>query len=236
MTGIRIIKIAAVTAAVLFVGLVYFYRPDHKYRLTVEVDTPHGLKSASSVMAISKDKISVAGIGGGVSIKGNAIFVDLGDGRNLTAILAHGKDGLNFDGMSHLALDAFVSAGVKVQFKDVKALSGKVPVTGELIPALITFTKLTDPLSARELDPTDIGAVLGEDYRLRRVTLEMVPVGFWPFDFGGPLGEPVTQGIEKKLPWWNGPFPWLKPVTGNVSIDTRQNGFKWNKSHFDRDF
>jgi len=26
----------------------------------------------------------------------------------------------------------------------------------------------------------------------------------WPLDFGGPLGEPVTRGIEAKLLWWNG--------------------------------
>jgi hypothetical protein len=31
-----------------------------------------------------------------------------------------------------------------------------------------------------------------------------VPNGAWPLDFGGALGEPVTRGIEAKLPWWNG--------------------------------
>ena len=28
-----------------------------------------------------------------------------------------------------------------------------------------------------------------------------MPNGLWPLDFGGPLGEPVTRGIEAKLPW-----------------------------------
>jgi len=31
-----------------------------------------------------------------------------------------------------------------------------------------------------------------------------VPNGFWPIDFGGMLGEPVTRGIVTKLPWLNG--------------------------------
>jgi hypothetical protein len=31
-----------------------------------------------------------------------------------------------------------------------------------------------------------------------------VPNGLWPLDFGGPLGEPVTRGIEAKLPWLTG--------------------------------
>jgi hypothetical protein len=33
----------------------------------------------------------------------------------------------------------------------------------------------------------------------------VVPNGFWPLDFGGALGEPVTRGIAAKLPWLNGP-------------------------------
>jgi hypothetical protein len=64
----------------------------------------------------------------------------------------------------------------------------------------------------------------------------MVPVGFWPFDFGGALGEAVTRGIQARFSWWNGPFPWLKPFNGIVFTDTRQTGFKWNKAQFERDF
>jgi hypothetical protein len=37
------------------------------------------------------------------------------------------------------------------------------------------------------------------------LTAEVAPNGWWPIDFGGPLGEPVTRGIEAKLPWLNGP-------------------------------
>jgi hypothetical protein len=232
LAGVAVIVLGVILPA----SLIYFYRPDHKYRLTVEIDTPQGVKSAAGVMAIHKDRISIGGMGGGVGVKGDAIFVDLGGGRNVIALLVHGKDGLEFDGMSHLALNAFASAGEKVPFKEVKHLSGKVAVTGALIPTLITFTDLADPLSARELDPADIGAVLGDGYRLHGVTLEMVPVGFWPFDFGGTLGEPVTRGIQAKFPWWNGPFPWMKPFNGIVFTDTRQTGFKWNKAQFERDF
>lgn len=230
LTGALAGAAVIVLGVILLASLIYFYRPDHKYRLTVEVETPQGVKSAAGVMAIHRGKISISGIGGGIGTKGDAIFVDLGNGRNVIALLAHGKDGLDSDGMSYLALNAFASAGERVQFKDVKDLSGKVPVTGK--PTLITFTNLADPLSARELNPADIGAVLGEGYRLRGVTLEMVPVGFWPFDFGGVLGE--TRGIQARFPWWNGPFPWLKPFNGIAFTDTRQTGFKWNKAQLER--
>ena len=36
-------------------------------------------------------------------------------------------------------------------------------------------------------------------------TAEVVPNGYWPLDFGGALGEPVTRGISARLPWLNGP-------------------------------
>jgi hypothetical protein len=44
---------------------------------------------------------------------------------------------------------------------------------------------------------------LGKGFRLQGISAEVVPNGAWPLDFGGPLGEPVTRGIEAKLPWWN---------------------------------
>jgi hypothetical protein len=46
--------------------------------------------------------------------------------------------------------------------------------------------------------------VLGKGIRLHGISAEVVPNGVWPLDFGGPLGEPVTRGIEARLPWLNG--------------------------------
>ena len=52
--------------------------------------------------------------------------------------------------------------------------------------------------------PDDLEAAFGKGFRLRGVSAEVVPNGLWPLDFGGPLGEPVTRGIEARLPWLNG--------------------------------
>ena len=52
--------------------------------------------------------------------------------------------------------------------------------------------------------PDDVEAVLGKGVRLHGISVEVVPNGVWPLDFGGPLGDPVTRGIEAKLPWLNG--------------------------------
>ena len=50
----------------------------------------------------------------------------------------------------------------------------------------------------------DLAAALGNGVRLHGISAEVVPNGIWPLDFGGPLGDPVTRGIEAKLPWLNG--------------------------------
>jgi hypothetical protein len=54
------------------------------------------------------------------------------------------------------------------------------------------------------VQPDDAEAVLGKGYRLQGITAEVVPNGYWPLDFGGALGEPVSRGILARLPWLNG--------------------------------
>jgi len=53
--------------------------------------------------------------------------------------------------------------------------------------------------------PDEVEAALGKGFHLHGISAEVVPNGLWPLDFGGPFGEPVTRGIEAKLPWWNWP-------------------------------
>jgi hypothetical protein len=84
-------------------------------------------------------------------------------------------------------------------------LTGIVPVKGALIPVLIAFNDPAAPGTARVVAPGEAEAVLGKGYRLKGITAEVVPNGYWPLDFGGALGEPVTRGILAKLPWLNSP-------------------------------
>ena len=66
---------------------------------------------------------------------------------------------------------------------------------GALIPVLVAFADPADPGTARMVSPDDAEAALGKGYRLQGITAEVVPNGYWPLDFGGALGEPVTRGI-----------------------------------------
>jgi hypothetical protein len=191
--------------AALFIGdQIRINRPGHKYRLTVEVETPAGRRSASGVLAVHPDRGYSRG--GQTRTVGDAIFVDLGAGKNLVALLAHLDGPLDLDGINYLALRAYsVAGGKRVSFNEMNRLNGTVAVKGPLIPVLLSFADPADPGTARAVSPDDLQTVLGAGYRLSDVTAEVVPNGFWPLDFGGALGEPVTRGIAAKLPWLNGP-------------------------------
>jgi hypothetical protein len=177
-------------------------RPGHKYRLTFEVETPAGIKSASGVMAVQPDRSYSRG--GHTRTEGDAVLIDLGGGKNLVALLAHIDQSVETDGMNYVALRGYKTAGRNVSFHEMSRMTGAVPVTGALIPVLVTFTDLNDPASARMVPPDDLETALGKGVHLHGITAEVVPNGFWPLDFGGPLGEPVTRGIEAKLPWLKG--------------------------------
>jgi hypothetical protein len=192
----------ALLAALVIGDQIRINRPGHKYRLTVEVETPEGVKSASAILSVHPDKGYSRH--GHTSTRGDAVLVDLGGGKNLIALLAHLDKSLDFDDINYVALRAYKAAGRNPSFNDMSRMTGTVPVTGALIPVLVSFTDLSDPASARNAPLDDLEAALGKGFRLHGVSAEVVPNGVWPLDFGGPLGEPVTRGIEAKLPWLKG--------------------------------
>ncbi len=194
--------LVALLAALVIGDQIHINRPAHKYRLTIEVETPAGIKSASGVMSVHPDRGYSRK--GHTTTKGDAILVDLGGGKNLVALMAHLDKSIDLDGINYVALRAYRAAGRNVSFDGMSRMTGAVPVTGALIPVLVTFADLRDPATARTVQPDDLEAAFGKGFNLHAVYAEVVPNGFWPLDFGGPLGEPVTRGIEAKLPWWNG--------------------------------
>jgi hypothetical protein len=189
----------ALLAALVVGDQIRINRPGHKYRLTVEVETPEGVKSASGIMAVHPDRSYSRG--GRTRTKGDAVFVDLGGGKNLVALLAHVDKPVDLDGMNYVALRAYNAAGRKVSFNEMSRMTGAVPVQGALIPVLVTFVDSADPRTARAVPPDQLEAALGRGFHLHGISAEVVPNGLWPLDFSGLLGEPVTRGIETRLPW-----------------------------------
>lgn len=195
----------------VLVGVIYvadqirINRPDHKYRLTMEVETPAGVKAASAVLSVRPNR-SYGGTGTGSSFpqtKGDALLLDLGEGRNLVALLAYGDDGSNFDDSSFLPTRLLGAKDRRISFRNVKEFADApaLPVPAPQRPVLVSFANLADPKTARRVDAGDLEATFGKGYRLRDLSLGIVANGYWPIDFGGALGEPVTRGIAQKLPW-----------------------------------
>ena len=191
-------------AALVIGDQIRINRPGHKYRLAVEVETPAGVKSAAGILAVTPDRGYSRK--GHTATSGDALFVDLGGGKNLVVLLAHLDKMLDLDGINYVALRAYGAAGGKrVSFNEMSKMQGIVAVKGELIPVLATFADPADPRTMRTVQPDGLDAVFGSGFRLRGVSAEVVPNGFWPVDFGGALGEPVTRAVAGRLPWVSKP-------------------------------
>jgi hypothetical protein len=176
-------------------------RPDHKYRLTLEAETAQGVQRASGVISVHPDR--GYGRGGRTEAKGDAIALDLGSGALLAILLAHrtetGK--VDLDDINYVAVRAFGKAGQRAVFRQMDRLRGSVPVTDANVPILAAFADRNDPSTMKVIDFGNPGAVLGPSVSIKGLSVEIVPNGWWPLDFGGALGEPVTRDITAKLPW-----------------------------------
>ena len=194
----------ALLAALVIGDQIRINRPAHKYRLTVEVETPEGRKSASGVVAVHPDRSYTRR--GQTRTLGDAVFVDLGQGKNLVALLAHIDNNLVLDDINYVALRAYTAAtGKRVSFSEMSRLTGIVPVKGALIPVLVSLRRSGHARHrAGWCRPTMPKRCSARVIASRGSSAEVVPNGYWPLDFGGALGEPVTRGIQAKLPWLNG--------------------------------
>jgi hypothetical protein len=180
------------------IGLVsYFLLPNHtnRFRLTIEVETPDGIRSGSSV--IETDFWESGGWGPvearGVrsSAKGDAVFVDRGYGKNLVAILGFGPDGTDESkifGLTRMAL----APGKDVGWKDESKLKGRGELPEDYVPTLVTFANLNDPKTASTVRPADFEKAYGPGFRFRRAVIETT-------------NDSVVRDIEKKMPWWSMP-------------------------------
>ena len=186
----------ALIAALLIAAVAYVWPPyTNRFRVTIEVDTPDGIKSGSSVLETTYFESGcwgpVEACGVRARAKGEAIFVDLESGRNLVGILGWGELGGNENGIFDLTRAALAS-GSKVGWKDESKLKGRGDLPLQNVPTLITFDDLNNPATAKVVDPTNFASTFGPGYSLRRVTLETTSA--W-----------LTRTIEAKLPWWSSP-------------------------------
>ncbi len=191
-------------ALAVMIPLAACTRDEHWHqRLTLTVDTPDGPRSASVVQRIDWQgatglyKSATAGLDPGQTstrVTGEALALEVAPGRWVFALLRgdngwQGEPGLNAGFVIAVPLGQPARSAEGVD--DILAYPKDTPLVlpPEAWPMLVTFDDITDPASARRVDPADMAAVFGAGFALKAVTLEVTE-------------EVVTDGrVEGVLGW-----------------------------------
>lgn len=201
----RIIQAAWLALAALLLPSCAFSddaAPDYRYRLTVEVETPEGVRSGSSVIEVEQTLMRAGGSPANQAVRwrvrGEAVAVDLPDGKTLFALLRSDNDP-DWASRVYILLAPQENKGFEDVLDDVLELTGErtLPRTWPPVafleersayPMLVTFGDLANPTSVAEVDPDNLKETFGEGVTLKRITVELTD-------------EPVTTGIEQRLEW-----------------------------------
>lgn len=166
-----------------------------RYRMTVEVQTPQGVRSGSAIREIKYDD------GNGWNwlppfmwlgeqrprwrLRGEAVAVDLPNGKTVFALL-RSETREDFGGREIWSI--FEQTGRdEVELWPTAPRTNR-PVVGDPKPMLVYFRDLVDPNTVEHADPEVIWESLGAGYRLHRITVSRTT-------------EPVTTGITQRLKW-----------------------------------
>lgn len=182
------------------------YRSEQfRYRMTVEVETPQGPRTGSSVIEVEvsdpgPDPLPHTGVI--TKVRGEAVAVDLPGGKVLFALLGTPD---NVDAAAEFAYKALKPAryrgkyGFIEQTEELKRMRGTGVLPRDAYPTLVTFGDLNDPTSVREVDVDDLAATFGEGASLKRILVQMT-------------ADPVTAVIGNRLGWLSeNPEPRLDP-------------------------
>jgi len=211
-------KMGMIVIAALVVGFAVWWTVAYpsgtwRYKMTVTVETPEGLKSGSAVREVHVQRgwAPLPEMKPSVSLKGEAIAVDLGERGVLFALLHGYRLGYNY--ARSLPFYVFPSgrggttvAGLKY-YSTLKA--GPVDISPEWYPKFVHFKDSADPKTVKLvlemepcIDPETVRSsnasycitkdrfaeIYGEGVRLKSVTVEMTD-------------EEVTRGVvERYMP------------------------------------
>jgi hypothetical protein len=209
--------LVALALCLLLVGCdMLFNTPKWRWnqKLTVSVMTPEGMKTGSAVTSARiafPPKWTGVGDAAGMQqggVTGEAVVVDLGEGRYVFALLQGYAEWT-----AYAAFFPELEGKALLKKEMVPYLDAMVASTGQThelarkdYPLLVTFDDINDPASVRRLDPGDLSASFGPGYRLDAITLSITD-------------EPVTEGVVQKVLGWLTAYPeqGLSPPTGRTT-------------------
>jgi hypothetical protein len=159
---------------------------------TVEVDTGKEIRSGSSVIevVVNREPRLLPEMGGIQSRAiGQAVFLDLPDGKNLVALLAS---------CAHAEYPEYPTVIVerlfRVPFESLPSLTGRRELSANQMPTLVTVDNPSDGKTAHVINPNALEDLLG--VRLRSIVLEMTTDAVTPINIDAKL--PFLIDEEKK--------------------------------------
>src|ERR1700730_6637000 len=156
----------------------------YRYKLTLAVNTPEGLKRGSSVVEVMFYEVTFPERGTMHKLRGEALYLDLGRARPLIALLTsrlhstYGKEQhWTYDaGPGTTLLSRLYGQSPSPDFMDdvpsIARMREPHRVTLAELPDLVTFADINDPKSVIEVDPNDLQATLGSNITWNEITLE----------------------------------------------------------------
>lgn len=161
-----------------------------RYKMTVTVETPDGVKTGSAVREVTftkGPKILPEARSVSWRVQGEAVVVDMGQDQYLFAIM-------DVDGSYKIVYDAFpyTPKSARDSIRYYKSITGqKKTLDQSQYPTLVTFTDTKDPKSVTQVDANNLAATFGTGVKLKDITIEMTD-------------EDVTWEVDKYLVWLNG--------------------------------
>jgi hypothetical protein len=224
----RVFGVSALAAMILGgCGVLGTNFKPYRYRLTVEVDTPEGLKTGSTVIEVrwhmSGPNDPLAANASSGDYFGEAAVIDLGPHGTLFA-LPRSEDDTSWGKhvMADMAGD-IISAQEAIELGKARRYDRQIAAIRRLwvlpryfpkptewpsdplrsgYPILVRFRDINNPKTVEKVDPEDFAASFGTGIKLRRITVALTD-------------DPVTTGIEKRLGWLGKyPEPPLNPDHG----------------------
>lgn len=179
----------------LFTSACGFSSDEVRYRLTVEVETPEGLKTGSSVMGFKLARGFPQPYQS--SFRGEAVAVDLGQRGQLFMLL--GKTAMLPEYVFRRTglLSGMPKEKRSNRMEILDFLADQVGVEADLqlsrpveIQRFVRFRDINNPATVEEVDPQNLAVTYGKGVALRRISIEITD-----------KYEP--SGIEKHFIWWD---------------------------------
>jgi hypothetical protein len=173
-----------------------------RYRATATMVIDGEVREGSAVreMTITETPNSLTGFGLSIKDRGEAIIVDIGEGRSAIYFLRNDRSGTGYR-LSGTMQNCFgiesgsSGSGWTKAFKEIPVGEScviKPEVVARTMPLVVAFHRESVPKSIFEVTPKSLKGAFNVDGYFREMTFERVPDN-----------TPLTKAIDRRLPWLN---------------------------------